>query len=250
MVRIAAIYDIHGNLPALEAVLAEIETLGVDEIVVGGDVVPGPLPRETMDALLALDTPVQFIRGNGEFDTFAMFTGSNVDAVPPQARAIVQWTSEVLPDEYLSRFSEWPLTTRINMPGIGDVLFCHATPNSDRQIFTTRTPAERLIPLFESTGAAAVICGHTHMQFDRMIGRTRVMNAGSVGMPFGTPGAYWVLIGSEIELRRTAYDAAAAARLIRASGYPFAEDFARNNVEQPPAEAVMLEAFERAALRG
>ena len=248
--RIAALYDIHANLPALEAVLQEIGDVGVDLIVVGGDVVPGPMPRETIAALLALPGAVRFIQGNGERDVLTMASGVDTHTVPEQARDIVRWTSGILTPAQLSLLDAWPQTLRIAVPGLGDVLFCHATPRSDREIFTARTSEQRLLPIFDAAAAAVVICGHTHMQFDRRVGETRVVNAGSVGMPFGAPGAYWALIDDDVELRRTAYDVTAAADRIRASDYPQASEFASGNMERPPAEAAMVELFERAALRG
>jgi hypothetical protein len=87
------------------------------------------------------------------------------------------------------------------------------------------------------------------MQFDRTIGETRVVNAGSVGMPFGAPGAYWLLLGPGVELRHTPYDLAKAAGRIRATQYPQAEAFAERNVLEPPSEEKMLEAFGRAELK-
>jgi predicted phosphodiesterase len=129
------------------------------------------------------------------------------------------------------------------------VLFCHATPRNDTEIFTRLTPEERLLPLFAGLGVSTVICGHTHMQFDRMIGRVRVVNAGSVGMPFGSPGADWLLLGPGIELRHTLYDLEQAAERIRGTSYPQAEDFAARNVLRPPSEREMLEAFARVEIR-
>jgi hypothetical protein len=87
------------------------------------------------------------------------------------------------------------------------------------------------------------------MQFDRMIGRTRVVNAGSVGMPFGEPDAYWLLLGPDVRLRHSSYDLAKAAQSIRASNYPQAEDFAARNILQPPSKKEMLEAFRKAELK-
>ena len=94
-----------------------------------------------------------------------------------------------------------------------------------------------------------VVCGRTHMQFDRTIGRTRVVNAGSVGMPFGKPGAYWLLLGPDVELRHTRYDLAKAAKRIRATSYPQAQEFADHNVLQPPSEKEMLGALSKAELK-
>ncbi len=132
--------------------------------------------------------------------------------------------------------------------GLGNVLFCHATPRSETENFTRLTPEDKLLPIFEMLNVSIVVCGHTHMQFERSIGKVRVINAGSVGMPFGKPGAYWLVLGPNIELRHTAYDVTKAAKLILKTYYPHAKDFAENNVLQPPSEDVMLEIFNRAEL--
>jgi putative phosphoesterase len=240
--RVAAIYDIHGNLPALEAVLQEIGDAGVDEIVVGGDVVPGPMPRETLARLLALDLPVRFIRGNGDRVVLEAMAGVDSPEVPEPYRAGVRWVAEQM-REFEPVMAGWPLTLDLEIDGLGEVLFCHATPRSDSAIFTRRTPDERVLSLFDGAGAPLVVCGHTHMRFDRTVGTMRVVNAGSVGMPFGEPAADWLLLGPGVEPRRTRYDLEAAAARIRATAYPEAEDFAARSVLHPPSEAEMLDAF-------
>jgi len=116
------------------------------------------------------------------------------------------------------------------------------------EIFTRRTPEAVLLPAFGGLTARVVVCGHTHMQFDRAIGGIRVVNAGSVGMPFGEPGAYWVLLGSAVELRCTHYDLGKAAARVRASKYPRAEQSAAH-IMQPPSEEEMLESLSRAELK-
>ena len=247
--RVAAIYDIHGNLPALEAVLQDIRQAGVDHIVVGGDVLPGPMPCETLERLENLDTPVQFIQGNGEAAVLAQIAGKDTDAVPEQAREAVRWVAQQLDSEHERFLDSWPKTLRVRVPGLGEVLFCHATPRNENEIFTRLTPEERLLPVFEALNVSAVVCGHTHMQFDRTVGTVRVVNAGSVGMPFGEPGADWLLLGPDVQLRHTHYDLAKAAEQIRATDYPQAENFAANNVLQPPSETKMLDLFTRAELR-
>src|SRR6185436_16147885 len=108
---------------------------------------------------------------------------------------------------------------------------------------------ERLLPIFGGLDVALAVCGHTHMQFDRTIGAVRVVNAGSVGMPFGEPGAYWLLLGPGVELRRTSYDLAAAAERIRATAYPNADEFAERFVLRPPTEQEILVAFNSAELK-
>ncbi len=128
------------------------------------------------------------------------------------------------------------------------ILFCHATPRNDTDIFTRFTPEARLVPIFETIGVPLVVCGHTHMQFQRVIGRTRVVNAGSVGMPFSGPGAFWLLLGPGVELRHTSYDLLDAAERIRATAFPQRREFAERNVLQPPSEAETLESFRRIEL--
>jgi putative phosphoesterase len=241
--RIAAIYDIHGNLPALEAVLNEIRQAEVDQIVVGGDVLPGPMPRETLACLLDLKVPVHFIRGNGDREVL------EPSAVPEQFREVMRWSARQLDPEHERLLASWPQTIRLEIPGLGEALFCHATPRNDTEIFTRLTPEDRLLPLFEGLGVPVVVCGHTHMQFDRMIGKVRVINAGSMGMPFGEPGADWLLLGPGVQFRHTPYDLEMAAERIRDTEYPQAQDFAARYILQPPSEEEMLEVFSRAELR-
>ncbi len=246
--RVAALYDIHGNLPALEAVLDDVRRAGVDLIVCGGDVLPGPMPRETVERLRHLDIPAQFIFGNGDREVLAQLAGVEPQ-LPERFREVIRWNGEQLSTEQREWIKDWPAKRQLAIAGLGDLLFCHATPRNDTEIFTVQTAVERLVPVFEGVNAAVVVCGHTHMQFDRMVGPVRVVNAGSVGMPFGQPGAYWLLLGSTVELRRTAYDYEAAAGRIRSTKYPMAEEFAANNVLRPPAEEEMLAAFAQEEIR-
>ena len=246
--RVAALYDIHGNLPALEAVLRELEGEGADRVLIGGDVIPGPMARGCMELLGDLDLPTDFISGNGEREVLAILAGGVGPSVPPSVRESIRWSGEQLSPRQRDLIASWDATVRIEVDGIGEVLFCHATPASDSDIFTRETTVDRLLPVFEPSGAPLCVCGHTHMQFDRMVGPTRVVNAGSVGMPFGEPGAYWALLGPGIELRRTMYDAKHAGERILHSGYPQAAEFAESNVLNPPPEDAMLARLESAAL--
>jgi diadenosine tetraphosphatase ApaH/serine/threonine PP2A family protein phosphatase len=257
--RAAALYDIHGNLPALDAVLQDIGQAGVNQIVVGGDVVPGPMPCETLRRLLDLDLPTHFIYGNGELAILAQMGGARTGSVtywgttsgarPPESIVeIYRWTAAQLQSEFEPVLAGWPKTLQLEIAGLGQVLFCHSTPRSETEVFTRLTAEDRLLPLFEALNVPLVICGHTHMQFERTIGNTRVVNAGSVGMPFGEPGAYWLLLGPDVELRHTRYDLGKAAERIRATKYPQARDFADHNILQPPSEEQMLEVFARAEL--
>jgi predicted phosphodiesterase len=248
--RVAALYDIHANLPALEAVLQEIEQIGVDRILIGGDVVPGPMPCETIERLLELNLPCEFIQGNGELAVLEEMASKPATGVPEQYRPALQWTAQQLAPEHQHLLSHWPPTVRMQHPDSGEILFCHATPRNANEIFTRNTPEARLLSTaFTNVDAAVVVCGHTHMQFDRVIGSLRVVNAGSVGMPFGGPGAYWLLIGPKIELRRTVYDFEKAAESVRSTSYPQANPFGERNILQPPTEEGMLQLFSRAEIK-
>ena len=250
--RSAAIYDIHANLSALEAVLQEIRQAKVDCVVVGGDVLPGPLPRETIQCLLDLDIPVQFIHGNGDREVLAQMSGVETDwyrNAPEQWREPVRWTAQQLDTQHQRLLEGWPATCRFEIPGLGGVFFCHATPRNDTEIFTRLTPDDLLLPIFEGLGVSVIVCGHTHMQFDRMVGTTRVVNAGSVGMRFGEPGADWLLLDPDVQLRHTRYDLARAADRIRSTTYPQAEDFAARNILHPPSEKETLAGYTRAELK-
>lgn len=245
--RVAALYDIHGNLPALEAVLEEVREAGVDRVVVGGDVLPGPIPRETLTCLLNLEIPTQFIYGNGETAILDVLAGRELVGVPEPYRPSLRWTAEQLRD-HEQVLAAWPRTRLVAIRGLGDVLFCHATPRNENECFTKLTPEDRLLPILDGLNASVVVCGHTHMPFDRIVGKTRVVNAGSVGMPFGEPGADWLLLGPDVRPRHTPYDLTKAAERIRRTAYPYPEDFATRYVLQPPLAKDMLEVFTRASI--
>ncbi len=242
--RIALISDIHGNLFALEAVLREVRDARVDLVVVGGDVLPGPMPRETLACLMALEIPVRFIHGNGDRVVAAHLTGGDISEVPEALQEAIHWTAEQLDANQRQYIAHWPPTYELDIDELGHTLFCHATPRSDTECFTRLTAEERLIPVFGSVNASLVVCGHTHMQFDRTIAGRRVVNAGSVGMPFASPrGAYWLLAGPGIQLRRTEYDFEKAAGHIRDTRYPQAETLAVRYIVNPPTEGESLKMF-------
>jgi diadenosine tetraphosphatase ApaH/serine/threonine PP2A family protein phosphatase len=192
---------------------------------------------------------VQFILGNGDREVLAVMAGMQTEwyrTARDEWREPVRWTAGQLDAEQRRLLDAWPATLDVDVSGLGRAIFCHATLRNDTEIFTRLTPDERLWPMFRGADAPVVVCGHTHMQFDRMLGDTRIVNAGSVGMPFGPPGAYWLLLGPDVQLQRTRYDLVAAADTIRRSDYPQAEHFAAHNVLDPPIELEMLKAFSAA----
>ena len=246
--KIAAIYDIHGNLPALEAVLKEIEQVQPDCILVGGDIVSGPMPKETLERLLAIGDKVHFIRGNADREVVAAFDGIPLDpGLPEEVRDLTIWVAKQLDTRHRDFLAQLPEQAIFRIDGVGDVLFCHASPRNDTEIFTVATPEARLRTILAGVKQNVVVCGHTHMQYIRRIGNIDVVNAGSVGMPYGEHGAYWLLLGPAIVPQRTLYDLKQSAEAIRASDYPQAQDFADNNVLNPPPAAEVVEVFERMA---
>jgi predicted phosphodiesterase len=233
-VRVAALYDIHGNLPALEAVLADRRLAGADLVLVGGDVVAGPQPREVLERLLALGERARFVRGNGD----RWVTGAGEPDLPPQLAAEVAWCAEQLSAGQRAGVRAWPATATERVDGLGDVLFCHATPRSDMELVTPATSDDDVAAALGDTAAAAVVCGHIHVQYERAVSGTRLVNAGSVGRPNERPAAaYWALLGgtAPIELVRTDYDVERAVAAIAESGYP-SPDLAQALREPPAAE--------------
>jgi predicted phosphodiesterase len=220
-VKVAALYDVHGNLAALEAVMADPRLAGADVIVSGGDLVMGPFPAECLDVLEA-DGRVRFLRGNGDREV------CDLDAEGELGEA-ARWCNERLGPERLERIQDWPATVAFDDSGIGRALFCHATPTSDLPILTRVTPDEDVARELGDVAAEVVVCGHTHVQYDRRVGSKRLVNAGSVGMPYeGSPDARWALLDAGgIELLSTAYDAAAAFDAISDAGFPLAEGWLR-----------------------
>jgi predicted phosphodiesterase len=259
--KIAALYDVHGNLPALDAVLADVRREGVDRIVVGGDVLPGPMPRETLARLRSLEVAVHFLKGNGDRETLDE-SPERPSRVPESGRRQLRWCREQLDSTERAAVASWPPDVRLDVPGFGTVLFCHATPRSDEEIVTQLMPDELLRPIYDDV-ADVVVCGHTHLQYDRRVGATRVVNAGSVGMPFDTPGAYWLMIDAGrpdlsagasaqaegLQLRKTSYDLEAGAADVRRTAFPDAEQFASVYMLNPPDMLQMFTQYGLDALK-
>jgi putative phosphoesterase len=226
-VRVAAISDIHGNLPALEAVLAEIDVEGVDAIAVAGDTAHGPWPAEVVDLLV--DRGAHCVRGNADREVIERSDRYGL---------LAQWSADRLGERRLAVVRSWPLTVELQV-GLGRVLVCHSTPMSDDPIYTRITPDDELVAIFASVDADVLLCGHTHMQYDRTLtSGLRIVNPGSVGMPYeGARGAYWALIGSDVEFRRAEYDVEAAVAAINVMAAPVYEKLLEQLLDPPDPKA-------------
>jgi putative phosphoesterase len=228
-VRVAALYDVHGNLPALEAVLAEVEQESPDVILVGGDVSAGPFPSECLELLRSQGDGAVWIRGNADRD-------------------LRDWPAEQLTEEQLAFLKGLPETVVLDIDDLGPVLFCHGSPRSDEEIVTERSPDLRLEAALAGVTQQVVVHGHTHVAYDREFGLYRVICPGSVGMPYADmPGAYWGMFGPGFAQRHTVYDLDAAAERIRASGWPQAQQIAAENVLTVPKADDAIDFFERLA---
>jgi predicted phosphodiesterase len=238
--RVAVLADVHANLPALEAVLAEVDTAGVERVVLLGDIALGPLPAETLDLLASLGERAVWVHGNCERELLAAYDGVPDDgpnaASARDAAALVQRRHRDLLDGL-------PLTVSLDVDGLGPTLFCHATPRRDDEMVLVDSPLDVWRTVLDGVEERTVVLGHTHMPFDRLVDGRRAVNAGSVGMPYGPPGACWALLGPQVELRRTAYDVADAARRIAAGGHATAREWAQEYVVSQYSDAEALEAF-------
>jgi putative phosphoesterase len=244
--RVAALYDIHGMLVPLEAVLEELEHEEVEAIVIGGDAVSGPQPAEVLALLRSLDGPVHWIRGNGE----RALGPDSSDAVMAgaEAEAALRFTAAHLSDDDRAELANLPERATLDVDGLGATLFCHASPRNDLDIVTGGTPAERFSLLLEGVSKPVVVAGHTHMQLDFTVDGVRWINPGSVGMPYeGEVAAFWALLGPDLELRRTPFDVERSASALLESGWPEAEPFVEENLRAAPSRDETIALFEQIA---
>ena len=245
--RLAVLADVHGNLPALRAVLAEVDGEGVDAIVLAGDVVGGPQPLEALSTLASRPEPVHWVRGNCEREAVAAYDGA--PTADDEAGRAAAWTARALDRPWRDALAGWPVATTLD-----GVLFCHGSPRRDDEILTRGTPDGVLADALRDVDARVVVGGHTHQQLVRSlpaVGSTYV-NAGSVGMPYeGRPGAFWALIADGApELRSTAYDLDAAAAELRATGFPDVDSMLAEALLSPVSAEWVTAFFEHAAGRG
>jgi len=239
--RVAVLSDVHGVLPALRAVLAEPDVATAELIVLTGDVAAGPQPVATLDLLLSLGDRVVWVGGNCERELVAAARGTGTP------EPITAWAGTQLRADQVELLDRLPKSVTIEVRGLGQVLFCHATPRDDEEFVLVDSPLTRWAEVLDGA-PDTVVCGHTHMPYVRLADRRTIVNPGSVGMPYGTTGAHWALLGGAdgpaIQLRRTHFDRAAAADAIEADcDFPGIAEWTRFFVRAPASDVDALAAF-------
>ncbi|MGN5376842.1 metallophosphoesterase family protein [Streptomyces lasalocidi] len=240
--RVAVLSDIHGVLPALEAVLAEPEVSAADRIVLTGDITADPQPTEVLDLLTGLGDRIVWISGNADRELLEHRRGQR-DSIPDP---IAPWAAEQLREDHLDLLGRLPRSVSLPVRGLGQVLFCHATPRDDEEVVLVDSHLDRWRDVFSGLDddVRTVVCGHTHMPFVRLAHGRLVINPGSVGMPYGRAGAHWALVGPGVALRSTGFDTeAAVTRITQDSSYPDIAEWADYYLHARASDADALQAF-------
>jgi putative phosphoesterase len=242
--RIAVMSDLHGVLPALDAVLAEPDVQSADIVVVTGDIAAGPQPVEVLDRLRGLGDRVVLVRGNADRDLVRIARdGTAPDGTPP----IDVWAAGRLGHEHVGTLDALPHPVVLPLDGVGQVLFCHGSPRDDNEVVLVDTRLSRWREALAAVPSSVrmVVCGHTHMPFVRLVDRRWVVNSGSIGMPYGSTGLPWALLtGTGVQLRWTGIDSEALAdEVVAASSYPDVEEWADTYIRHPLSDTVAVEAF-------
>jgi putative phosphoesterase len=237
--RAAVLSDVHANIPALDAVLAQVAACGVDLVVFNGDLTWGVEPELAVAAVRDLGDRALCVRGNGERFVLGLAVG---EREPRNARDV--WISSRHTAPVVDLVAAIPFSVRVEVRGLGVVRFCHGSPRSDHEVVTPATPPERIAELSAAIDEPTLVTGHTHMQFDRSVAGRRSVNPGSVGLPFhhGEPGtAYWALLGPDVELRQTAYDVTESIARAERAGDPGAETYSSLLLTPPTPEQITSE---------
>ena len=212
--RDAVLFDVHGNLAALDAVLAEARAEGFDRLLFGGDLVLfGPEPAACVDRLRGLGDQLAAIKGNT--DRYVIDRQDDV----------ARW-ADALGDDRLAWLDALPAQLAVPEQ---DALLVHATPRGDEEMLMPETPASEAAAMLAGVDQHTLLCGHVHIQYRRPVAGHEVINPGSVGMPLdGDPRAAWAIVSDgQVELRRTAYDVEAVADRVEREDGPFADMVAR-----------------------
>jgi putative phosphoesterase len=238
---LAVLSDIHGVLPALEAVLAEPDVQAAERIVLTGDIAAGPQPAQVLDRLISLGDKAIWVRGNAERELVALAAGGHITEIQDP---IAPWAASQVPPDQLTLLAGLPHPVTVQVRGFGDVLCCHGTPRSDEEVVLVDTRLSRWLEALDSA-PDTVVCGHTHMPFVRLVDRRLVINPGSIGMPYGSAGAHWALLADgAVQLRRSTFDVEAAREQIRqSSGYPDVDEWTDYFLNARASDAEALEVF-------
>lgn len=244
MRTVAVLSDVHGVLPLLDAVLSEPEVAAADLVVVCGDHAAGPQPVAVVDRLRALGDRARLLRGNADRELAALSRGEQIDVGDDE---ISRWAGRQLGAEDARWLDALPQTATVDIDGFGAVLFCHATPRNDTEVVLVDSRPQRWAEVFAGLpdDVQTVVFGHTHMPFTRLVDGRLVVNPGSVGMPYGRPGAHWALLADGgVTLRRTVPDLDAAARAVVAgSTFPGRQQWVVDQVLGPPSDVEVLAEF-------
>ncbi|RIQ16457.1 metallophosphoesterase family protein [Jiangella rhizosphaerae] len=238
---VAVLSDVHGALPALDAVLAEPDVAAAERIVLTGDIAAGPLPVQTLDRLVAEGDRVVWVRGNADRELVAVARGGRSDI------DVSDWAGRQLRPDQVQLLDRLPHPVTVDVDGFGPVLFCHGTPRDDDEVVLVDSSLDRWTEVLSTVpgDVRTVVCGHTHMPFQRLVDRRLVVNPGSVGMPYGRPGPHWALLRDGIvTLRHTAADPHALAdAVVAASSYPGAAAWADAYARTVHSDAEALAVF-------
>lgn len=229
--RVAALYDIHANYSALKAVLEEIRKANIDQVLVGGDLAWGPEPRQVMNFLMDYKDEFIFIRGN--VDREVSYRCGKEKGLDDFTAELNNWCANQLTEKQLRFLKSLPEKATLSIEGLGEVLFVHGSPRSDEEAIRINTTENEIRPMLENVSQDVIVCGHTHIQFDRIVNYKRVINAGSVGLQSRANGACWALLGPDVELKVTPYDAKRASERILKTNAPYKEDFAEHYLNPP-----------------
>lgn len=242
--RVAALSDVHGNVPALEAVLADIEASGVDLVVFCGDLTWGPDSSRAAELLSALGERVVCVRGNADRLVLELLAGK------PPATPRERWVPGRHSPEAAKYIAGFHFNVVVEISGLGAVRFCHGSPRSDNEMITPFTPQQRFRELAAKIDERILVSGHTHLQFDRIVTGDdegdgwRSVNPGSVGLPYhdGEPGfACWALLGPGVEQRHVQYDVSESVKRSVQTGDPSCDFYTRTLLTPPrPAEVITI----------
>jgi putative phosphoesterase len=242
-VSVAVLSDIHGVLPALEAVLNDPDVAGAERIVLTGDIAAGPQPVEVLDRLRDLGDRVTWVRGNADRELVTLARGGTTDIPDP----IAPWAAAQLSRDHIDWLAQLPHPVTLAVDGFGEVVFCHGTPRDDNEVVLVDTRLDRWAEVLADLPEqiTTVVCGHTHMPFQRLAHRRQIVNPGSVGMPYGRPGAHWALLAdSAVSLRRTTFDPdVACAAVCSQSSYPDVAEWASYFIHARASDAEAIKTF-------